>query len=88
MLVIATVVWILYYFNIIPAKVHKGEEFNIQQVKSSVDYNQNGVDDYTDIMLGARKDAENAAWRILKHTLNSRQNVAPSTVNSRSGKAE
>lgn len=59
MLVIATVVWILYYFNIIPAKVHKGEEFNIQQVKSSVDYNQNGVDDYTDIMLGARKDAEN-----------------------------
>lgn len=26
---------------------------------SSVDYNNNGVDDYTDILLGARKDAEN-----------------------------
>lgn len=27
--------------------------------QSSVDFNQNGVDDYTDFLLGARKDAEN-----------------------------
>ena len=34
-------------------------DFNITTVYSSVDANNNGIDDYTDILLGARKDAEN-----------------------------
>lgn len=48
-----------YLFNIIPQKEYSAEDFDIEQIKSSVDFNDNGVDDYTDIMLGARKDAEN-----------------------------
>ncbi|MCI1966062.1 MAG: DUF1287 domain-containing protein [Oscillospiraceae bacterium] len=35
------------------------ENFGIQTVHSSVDFNGNGTDDYTDFLLGARKDAQN-----------------------------
>ena len=38
---------------------YSAEHFDIETVHSEVDYNQNGVDDYTDILLGARIDAEN-----------------------------
>ena len=38
---------------------YTAEDFGIETVYSAVDYNQNGVDDFTDILLGARKDAEN-----------------------------
>ena len=34
-------------------------DFDIERIKSTVDYNQNGIDDYTDFLYGARKDAEN-----------------------------
>ncbi|MBR6812033.1 MAG: DUF1287 domain-containing protein [Oscillospiraceae bacterium] len=36
-----------------------GADFGIETVKSSCDADDDGVDDYTDIMLGARLDAEN-----------------------------
>ena len=38
---------------------YTAEDFNITTVISEVDANANGVDDYTDILLGARMDAEN-----------------------------
>lgn len=47
------------YFNLFPRTVYYGKHFGIEQVKSSVDFNNNGIDDYTDILLGARIDAEN-----------------------------
>ena len=37
---------------------YTAEDFNITTVISSVDANSNGVDDYTDILIGARMDAE------------------------------
>ncbi len=40
-------------------RVYAAEDFNIETIYSKIDYNQNGVDDYTDILLGARKDAQN-----------------------------
>ena len=40
-------------------KTYTVEDFGIDTILSSVDYNGNGTDDYTDILLGARKDAEN-----------------------------
>lgn len=40
-------------------RVYTAEDFNIETIYSKLDYNQNGVDNYTDILLGARKDAEN-----------------------------
>ena len=38
--------------------VYYASDFNIKVVKSSNDHNNNGIDDYTDILIGARKDAE------------------------------
>lgn len=46
-------------YNLLPQKTYSGEKFGIETIKSEVDFNQNGIDDYTDILLGARKDAEN-----------------------------
>lgn len=57
--VIAILIFALYKFNIIPQKAYNAEDFNITTIKSPIDYNDNGIDDYTDILLGARKDAEN-----------------------------
>jgi hypothetical protein len=37
---------------------YAAEDFGIETVRSSNDQNGNGIDDYTDIMLGARADAE------------------------------
>ena len=49
---------LLSYFNLIPKKSYTAEDFGIETIKSGTDYNKNGTDDYTDILLGARKDAE------------------------------
>lgn len=47
------------YLGLLPEKHYTAEDFGIRTVTSSVDYNNNGVDDYTDIMIGARMDARN-----------------------------
>ena len=49
----------LNYFNLLPQKSYTADDFGIKTIHSKVDFNENGVDDYTDILLGARKDAEN-----------------------------
>lgn len=46
-------------YNLLPQRSYTAEYFHIETVKSTVDYNNNGNDDYTDFLLGARKDAEN-----------------------------
>ena len=56
---IGVIVYIADYWNFIPKRYYPAEEFGIKTVTSSVDYNGNDIDDYTDIMIGARKDAEN-----------------------------
>lgn len=53
------VLFILHYFNIIPQKTYTAEDFGITTIKSRIDYNGNGIDDYTDILTGARIDAKN-----------------------------
>lgn len=64
---ILTITWILillfiiilagivfYYKN---KKVFYAEDFGIEVIKSKNDYNNNSVDDYTDILLGAKEEA-------------------------------
>ena len=48
-----------YYYNLLPAKIYIAEDFGIETLHSSVDFDGDGTDDYTDILLGARMDAEN-----------------------------
>lgn len=52
-------IYVANYWNLLPQKSYTAEHFGIKTVKSSVDFNGNGVDDYTDLLLGARKDAVN-----------------------------
>lgn len=59
MLLVGLVIFLASYFNLLPKTSYTAEDFNIENVYSRVDYNKNGIDDYTDIMLGARIDAEN-----------------------------
>lgn len=49
---------ILYYLNLFPP-TYTAEYFNIETVYSKIDFNNNGIDDYTDIFLGAKEDAKN-----------------------------
>jgi len=57
----AVLVFLLNHSSIIPImqKVYYAEDFGITTLKSEIDFDKDGIDDYTDIMLGARKDAEN-----------------------------
>lgn len=47
------------HYNLIPKKAYYAHDFDIETITANTDQNQNGVDDYTDIMLGAREDAIN-----------------------------
>lgn len=53
------VVFLLSYYNLIPKKFYTAKDFNIKTAESSVDFDNDGIDDYRDIMLGARQDAKN-----------------------------
>lgn len=57
--VLAAACFLLYWFNILPQRTYTAEDFGIQTLYSAVDYNQNGTDDFADLVLGARKDAQN-----------------------------
>ena len=50
---------ILSYFGVLQVRKYTSNEFGIEVIKSSVDYNNNGIDDYTDILNGAKIDAKN-----------------------------
>lgn len=56
--VIGIAYYYLDYYNMIPKKSYSAEQFQIETVKSSVDFNQNGIDDYTDLLNGAKKEAK------------------------------
>lgn len=50
-------IWAALYWNLLPGRWYSASDFEIETVKSSIDYNGNGTDDYTDFLLGAREDA-------------------------------
>lgn len=54
----ATAYHYLDYYNLIPKKSYSAEKFGIVTIKSDMDFNQNGIDDYTDLLIGARNDAK------------------------------
>lgn len=47
------------YYNLLPKRTYTGDDFGIAALYSKVDFNDNGLDDYTDILNGAKIDAEN-----------------------------
>ncbi len=51
---VASSLYALYYFNLLPGKIYKAEDFGIKTIKSDNDFDKDGIDDYTDIMQSAR----------------------------------
>ena len=56
---LAVAVAAAWYWGLIPRRSYTAADFGIDTVHSSVDFNQNGADDYTDFLRGAKKDAKN-----------------------------
>ncbi len=50
---------VAWHFNILPEESYTAKDFGIVVLQSDVDYNQNGRDDYEDILMGAKLEAEN-----------------------------
>ena len=59
LLFLAISIYMMNLSYMFPQKYYLAKDFGIETIKSEVDFNKNGTDDYTDILLGARKDAEN-----------------------------
>ena len=55
LLLIITSLYILDYYHLIPRKSYRNEDFNIETYHSSVDYDNDNVDDQNDILLSARE---------------------------------
>ena len=47
--------YLLYYFNFIPHQKYTNEDFNIKTYVSSIDKDNDGIDDQTDILINTRK---------------------------------
>ncbi len=52
-------IYLLYKFNYIEHKSYSSEYFNIEVVKSDKDYDNDGIEDYKDILDGAKITAKN-----------------------------
>ena len=57
--IVIILLFILNYYNLLPKKKYTAKDFMINTVVSRVDFNNNGVDDYMDFLIGAKKDAKN-----------------------------
>ena len=68
-IIIFTIVTILFMnkWNLVPKKYFSAKDFDIKTIYSSVDFDDDDIDDYSDFLLGARKDAENHPTYISKY---------------------
>ena len=58
MVVLVIAVSAANYWNLVPQKSYHAADFGIKTIKSERDQNHNGIDDYTDILVGARAYVE------------------------------
>ena len=58
-IILVGIVVALDFFNLLPQQSYTANDFDIETILSDTDYNENGIDDYTDIVIGARIDAKN-----------------------------
>ncbi len=57
--IIVMIIGIIFIKFLYRPKVYSASDFDIETITSPNDYDKDGIDDYTDIMLGARMDALN-----------------------------
>lgn len=53
------VLFVMDYYNLIPKEYYKASDFGIKTIYSKTDFDNDKIDDYSDFVLGARKDANN-----------------------------
>ena len=58
-IIVLIILSIMDYYTLLPKKTYLAKDFEIKTIKSNVDYDNDGIDDYSDFLLGAKKDAEN-----------------------------
>ncbi len=58
LILLGTGLYLAYHSGLVPHS-YTAAHFGIETVYSTVDFNADGADDYTGILLGAREDAEN-----------------------------
>lgn len=59
-IVLLCILWLsLDFFGIAVAPFYTNEDFSLPINASGTDFNQNGIDDTYDLLIGARKDAQN-----------------------------
>lgn len=69
-LIIAFTLIVMYamtHFNIVTKDYYTANDFRIKTVYSKIDYDNDNLDDYSDFVLGARKDAENKPKYVSKY---------------------
>lgn len=66
-----SVLFAMDYFNLIPKEYYKASHFNIKTIYSSVDYDNDKVDDYSDFVLGARNYVSKRPKYVSKYYDNS-----------------
>lgn len=58
LVVLAVVCGVLDYHSLLPKRSYTAADFGVETLRSETDRNGNGVDDFTDILEGARKAVE------------------------------
>ena len=58
---------LLKHFGIISKKYYTAKDFDIKTIHSKVDYDYDNIDDYTDIILGARNSEKNKPSYVSKY---------------------
>lgn len=54
-ILISVIIYLLFIFNYIPHKMYSNEHFNIRTYTSSIDKDNDGIDDQTDILSNVRE---------------------------------
>lgn len=61
------VMWVMNYYNLVPKEYYNASDFSIKVIYSGMDFNHNKNDDYSDFVIGARKDAKNHPRYVNKY---------------------
>lgn len=60
-------IFVMNKWHLIPKKHYSSRDFDIKTIYSKVDFDDDDIDDYSDFLLGARKDAENHPTYVSKY---------------------
>ena len=57
-IILVVIIYLLYIFNYIPHKKYTNADFNIETYKSNIDFDNDGIDDQTDVLVGVKNYVE------------------------------